>query len=77
MAFNKPTTNDEESTTGDENSATEEPETSTEGSITPGSLEHAKSHLGSDATQDGEYYISSGLKFKWNPSTNEYDWIEQ
>lgn len=55
----------------------EENQTSTEGSITPNTLEHAKSQLGSDATQDGEYFISSGLKFKWNPSTNEYEWIEQ
>ena len=54
--------------------------TDTDGSsnnnITPGSPEHAKLNLGSDATQDGEYFISSGAKFKWNPTTNTYDWIE-
>lgn len=43
--------------------------------ITPNTLAHAKANLGSDATQDGEYFILDGDKFKWNPTTNEYDWI--
>lgn len=55
----------------------EENQTSTEDSNTPNTLTHAESQLGSGVTQEGEYYILDGYKYKWNPSTNQYEWIEE
>lgn len=73
-----PTEDGEEPTTGDEETttSTEEPETQQSGDInTPNTLAHAKANLASGITQEGEYYILDGDKYKWNPSTNQYEWI--
>jgi len=39
-------------------------------------IEHAEQNLGKGITKEGEYFILDGDKFKWNESTEEYDWIE-
>ena len=45
-------------------------------SVGSGSLSHATEYFGGGVTQEGEYFIWDNDKFKWNPTTKDYEWVQ-